>query len=80
MIIQNSPNAIVSFVCVPAHIQIDGNEKAVKVAKRALKRGCSHINVNISKLETKVVIKGVIKKRRHWNHWNKESKVFFFFK
>lgn len=50
--------------------------KAVKVAKRVLKSACSHIDVNICKLEAKVVIKGVIKKTTQ-SYWNKESKDIF---
>lgn len=68
----------ICFVWIPAHIGIDGNERADKAAKRALKSG-NHIDVNLSKSEAKVVIKGQIKKR--WqNEWNKESKGRYLFK
>lgn len=54
----------IKFVWIPAHVGTDGNEKVAKVAKLALKSRSSHINVNISKSksETKVVIKGQIRK------------------
>ncbi|XP_016419840.1 uncharacterized protein LOC107749259 [Sinocyclocheilus rhinocerous] len=69
----------VRFVWVPAHVGIDGNEKADKAAKCALKSGNKHININISKSEAKVVIKGQIKKM--WqNQWNKETKGRYLFK
>lgn len=45
----------------------------MKQQKGALKSGSSYVNVNISKLEAKVVIKGQVKKT--WlNEWSKDNR------
>lgn len=69
----------VSFVGVPADVGIEGNEKADEIAKRALKSRSCHMNVNISKSETKMVINRQITKM--WqNEWNREIKGQCLFK
>jgi len=65
----------VKFMWVPAHIGLSGNERADKLAKRALKKGDIEMRISISKAEVKSMnwenvnqsgkIGGTQKKRKH---------------
>lgn len=70
---------MVRFVWVPAHIGVEGNEMADKVAKRALRNERKQISVKMSKLEAKSVIKEQIIKK--WQEeWNRGKKGRYLYK
>ena len=63
----------VTFFWVPAHVGLQGNERADKLAKRALKANRVEMQVSISKAEVKSVIKEKIYKK--WQSmWDRESR------
>ncbi|XP_038157609.1 uncharacterized protein LOC119794224, partial [Cyprinodon tularosa] len=64
---------LVYFLWVPAHVGVDGNEKADKLAKKALNHQQIEMNVFLSKSEMKTLI--TIETRKKWQTiWNNESK------
>ena len=69
---------IVVFVWVPAHIGVEGNERADKMAKRAIKHSISFI-VKISKSEGKSIIKE--KLMEIWQkRWDEDKTGRWFYK
>ncbi|MGL5597690.1 MAG: ribonuclease H family protein, partial [Aeromonas sp.] len=63
---------VVSFLWVPAHVGIDGNEMADKNAKRSLNKNNVEIDVKISKAEAKIIIKQAVTK--FWQQkWDMEK-------
>lgn len=63
----------VTFLWVPAHVGVGGNEKADKLAKEALKKGQVEMQICTSKSELKSIIKE--KMVQMWQkRWDTESK------
>lgn len=60
----------VSFLWVPTHVGVKGNEEPDTLAKEALKEPDSNITVKMSKAETKGLISTIVKKnwQRIWEN------------
>ncbi len=63
----------VTFLWVPAHIGVKGNEKVDKVAKKALKKEKVEMQIRISKAEVKCIIWEKV--NHEWQEmWDNEGK------
>ncbi|XP_061747026.1 uncharacterized protein LOC133545438 [Nerophis ophidion] len=75
----NKAGGVVTFLWVPAHVGVEGNELADRYAKQASTKTKVNMEIKHSKEEVKSIIK--IEHNKKWqDNWNKETKGREFYK